>query len=497
MSQNTKLLVSVFFTGGSIMIYEILASRIFAPFFGTSTYIWTNIIGVIMASLSLGYYLGGRYADRHPDTKHLVTLIFASAVLLTLTNLFQNPLLLFARNSSASTGLASFLASLLLFAPLSVLLGMVSPFVARLTSEKIKTVGASVGNVYAVSTAGSIVGTFLAGFVLVPSLQIANILYIIAFLLFGLAFWLDGVCRIKVKFSILLVLILLIFFFNSRLSFAQVFSTSSEKIIADIPTEYSRVWISEEQYPLARQRTFSDGQSSIYIIPQSAGEVVIPSSDIIRAFRLYQYYAPQAQDFLLIGGAGYVFPKYLQELSPNAKIDTVEINPDLLQIAQDYFYFEPSENFRNIAQDGRVYLNENEKKYDVIILDAFNNNSAIPFQLVTEEATQKIYDSLSENGVFLCNTISALDGKNARFLEAQYTTLNEIFEKVILIPIQYPELSQEKQNVLVVGLKGENDNYALMNLDMELQTLLGQIWHGEIKKGVTLSDSYAPVEYLQ
>ena len=166
---NKYLLETVVFVSGAlVMIYEIVGSRILAPYIGTSTYVWTSLIGVILASLSLGYWLGGKMADRQPELKHLAGVMFFAAAMLSATILLHELVLTVLAVSALGLEIKSILAALILFAPASVLFGFVTPYAVRLKMLSVADAGKTVGRLYALSTVGSILGTFAAGFFLLP-----------------------------------------------------------------------------------------------------------------------------------------------------------------------------------------------------------------------------------------------------------------------------------------------------------------------------------------
>lgn len=177
----------VFFSGAVVMIYEIIGSRILAPYIGTSTYIWTSLIGVILGSLSVGYWLGGSVADRQSDSKLLAAVLFAAAALVTVTMLVQEFVLLGLAASSMRLELKALIAALVLFAPASVLFGFVTPYAVRLKMTAVEDAGKTVGRLYALSTVGSICGTFAAGFFLLPFVGSVRTLYLIVIILFLLS----------------------------------------------------------------------------------------------------------------------------------------------------------------------------------------------------------------------------------------------------------------------------------------------------------------------
>src|SRR5829696_3558391 len=160
--------LTVFVCGAVVMVYEIIGSRIVSPFIGTSTYVWTSLIGVILASLSVGYWIGGRIADKRPDVKILALVIFFAGGLVSLTILIKDMILAAVASAPTGLGIKSVVAAALLFGPASVALGFVSPYAIRLKMHSVSDSGGTVGRLYALSTIGSIAGTFAAGFLLIP-----------------------------------------------------------------------------------------------------------------------------------------------------------------------------------------------------------------------------------------------------------------------------------------------------------------------------------------
>jgi predicted membrane-bound spermidine synthase len=179
-----KLYVVVFLTGAIVMILELIGSRILAPNLGTSTFVWASLIGVILGAMSAGYYYGGKIADNNPSWEILARIIFISGVLVFFIIIFRQSVLDLSSFFGIKAG--SVLASVALFAAPSFMLGMVSPYAVRLDIEGVENSGRTVGNLYAVSTFGSIVGTFAAGFVFIPHFGSVNILYGLAISLFAI-----------------------------------------------------------------------------------------------------------------------------------------------------------------------------------------------------------------------------------------------------------------------------------------------------------------------
>ncbi|HEY0458879.1 MAG TPA: fused MFS/spermidine synthase, partial [Pyrinomonadaceae bacterium] len=229
---------TVFVCGALVMIYEIIGSRILSPYIGTSTYVWTSLIGVILGALSLGYWLGGKTADRKPDLKILASVIFLAGGAVAVTILFKDIFLSFIAASPLILELKSVVAALVLFAPASVLLGFVTPYAVKLKMLSLSDTGKTVGRLYALSTVGSILGTFAAGFFLIPFVGSTRTLYFLGFCLLGLSLLLAPFAVTKANLT---TLILFAFGILATEANSNLLLKTSD--LHDIDTEYNRVQI--------------------------------------------------------------------------------------------------------------------------------------------------------------------------------------------------------------------------------------------------------------
>lgn len=183
-----SLEIVVFGAGAVVMILELTGSRIIAPYVGNSIFVWSSLIGIVLAALSLGYYWGGKLADKGADKKTLGTITFSAGLFIGASALFEIPILNFLSENINDIRIVAFVSSLILFAPASVALGMIVPYTVKLKLRNLKKTGEVAGRLYALSTLGSIIGTFLTGFYLIPLLGSRNILFLISGLTLGLSF---------------------------------------------------------------------------------------------------------------------------------------------------------------------------------------------------------------------------------------------------------------------------------------------------------------------
>lgn len=486
--QNYILEIVVFVCGAVLMIFELVGSRILGPYFGTSIFVWTSLMGIILGSLSLGYYLGGKIADKKPSIGILSLIIFLSAVSVLITFLLKDIILSNLQAYILDVGFGSVLGSILLFFPASFLLGMVSPYAVKLKLSNLNISGSTVGNLYAISTTGSIVGTFFSGFYLIPKFGTNKLLIILSIILIIISLCLSFKKYIKIK------LFFLIGFFIILIVF-KVLNINSNKVnIVDVDTGYNRVWIYDHNDKKTNKLTKvmginNENHSSMFL---NSNELV---NEYTKYYHLAKHFNPNFKKTLMFGGAGYSYPKDFLLKYPNATIDVVEIDPKITELAKKYFRLQENPRLTIYHEDGRVYLNRTKEKYDVIFGDAFGSRYSLPYQLTTKEATQKKYDILNNNGVVILNIISAIEGDEGKFLRAEYATYKSIFPQVYLFPVASKDDGLGVQNIMLVALKSKDNKYKMVDSNPKINEYLEHLWTKDIVMDIPiLTDDYAPVD---
>jgi spermidine synthase len=479
----------VFVSGALVMIFEIIGSRLLAPYIGTSTYIWTSLIGVILGSLSVGYWLGGRIADRKPDLKILSGILFFAGALTTLTLFLHEIILSILATASIRLELKAIIAALVLFAPASVLFGFVTPYAVRLKMLSVEDSGKIVGRLYALSTVGSISGTFAAGFVLLPFVGSARSLYLIIAALFLLSMLL-GAFQLTTKKLYVLIL------FPAAIGLNELYAYSlyRSRDLHDFDTHYSRLRVfraidERTQKPMTALTTDPlTTQSAIFL---DGDELVLRYAPY---YHLLRHFKPDFQNTLIIGGAGYTFPSEYLRKYPDKKIDVVEIDPQMTEIARRFFRLKDNPNMRIFHEDGRVFLNQTTDKYDVVLIDAFGSVYSVPFQLTTLEAVRKIRDVLADDGVVILNMISAIEGEGSLFLQAEYKTFQAVFPNVYLFKVRAERDDKTPQNLILVASK--SGKIPSETNDEEIAALFQNAYEKPLQLTVPiLTDDLAPVEY--
>lgn len=483
-----RLEIIVFIAGAVIMIFELVGSRVMAPYLGSSLYVWTSLIGVILGSLSFGYWYGGRLADRRPEHAVLSKILFAAAILVAAVSYFDYLTLKFVRGLLPDLRAASFAGAVILFAPASVLLGMVAPFAVRLRLSDIEETGKVVGRLYAISTVGSISGTFLAGFFLIAFFGTTQILLVLSVLLLATSFLGFRIKRVEPRVVAGLLLLVAV-------SFRAYLHHSSDTGRIDIDTDYNRVWIDdavlgESKRPARLLRI--DGlfaQAAVYL--DNVNELY---PNYTRFYRLAEHFRPDARAALAIGGGGYTFPRDYLRRNADVAIDAVEIDPELTELSRQFFALRDHPRMKIYHEDGRMFVARTKKEYDVVFLDAFNSAATIPFHLTTVEFTRELAGLLGPGGVLITNVVSAVEGDHGRMLRALYAVYQKVFPQVHLFPVDNPSQGTTPQSVIVVAIKSP-DSVELSSENEEYQGYLANRWTSAVTDDVAaFTDNHAPVE---
>lgn len=479
-----KLELIVFLSGATVMVLELTGSRVLAPYLGTSLFIWTSLIGIILGSLSLGYHMGGKLADKNPDYNKFSNIIFISAIFIGLTAIIKEPVLTALQDTIKDLRIGSVLAATTLFAPASIFLGMISPYAVRLKMKNVEHSGRTVGTLYAISTIGSIAGTFLAGFLLIALLGNTSLLYLLAITQIILSI-------IASHRKVLTPKIAVIGIFIGFLLLSK--QAQAQSNILEIDTAYNNVRIFDDidnrsDKPVRRLSTNTDSSSAMFL----------DSDDLVYIYTAFydlaEHFFPDFQKTLMIGGGAYSYPKYFLQRYQQATIDVVEIDPGLTDLSRKYFRLKDDPRLTIFHEDGRTFLNRNTEKYDVIYMDAFKSYYSLPHQLTTIEAVEKMHAALTDEGVVLANIISPIEGPRAGFLQAEVKTFKEIFPQVFIIPVQYPGDGVSLQNNILVALKS-SEAPATNSEDPILNGFLNQLWKNEISTDLPiLTDDFAPVD---
>ena len=481
---NYRPEIIAFCSGALVMIFEILGARIVWPYIGTSLFVWTSLIAVILFALSLGTYIWWKLADKRSDLSLVSEILLWSSYSIFFLIIFNSIFLEFISGKSLDVRVSSIILSLILFAPTSFLLWLIWPIVTKIRMTNLDSTGRVVGKISSIGTVGSIIWTLWAGFFLIPFFWVSTLLILIGFSLVLLSL----LCNHK-KNTFLQVFIIFSFLL-SYLWYHSVTEVQAEKWIYDFDTPYSHITIS----PRSNEEILD-----LFVDNVTHAGMHLSSNELVyeytKYYHLFDTLAPNAQDILMLWWAAYSFPKSFLEFYPNKNLDVVEIDEKMTELAKRFFRLTDDPRLTSYHQDARVYLNSTEKKYDAILGDAFWSYYSIPYQLTTLEVAQKKYDLLNEDGVVLLNIIGSLSWKNAKFLEAEYLTYQTVFPEVFVLPV-YSLDPQKVQNIMLVALK--NPQKISENFSQAVhQEYLAKKRYLEIPDETQiLTDNYAPVDYM-
>ena len=447
------MLVFVFVSGAVLMALEITGSRVLAPYFGSTAFVWGSLIGVFLGALSLGYKIGGVLADRYTHRLALAAAGAIAGVLIVVLPAVADDLCAAVMHARLGPRYGPLVASAVLFLLPSVFLGMVSPYAVRLQSEQVETVGNIAGTLYSLSTLGSIAGTILTSFYLIPWLGIRLILVCIGVLevLAAVGLALTGRRRHVAEVVSVLVATGLIAAGSVRAYLAPM----GQVYEADSP--YHTVSVHERVEYDGSGRVREMHFSNRYI--ESAISLTPPYETRARYTNMFQLawvFERDIRRILIVGCGGGVGPlKFVRE-HPDVAVDVVEIDPLVRDICEEYFFLEESDRLRVHIEDARLFIRTcADASYDLVILDAFTAGGRIPFHLTTREFIADVHRVLDDRGVLLSNLISGLDGQFGGVFKSEYRTFKDVYPQVYVFPLDY-HLSRNKYqstNVILVGHK--------------------------------------------
>ncbi len=482
--KNYKMKITVFLCGALGMVLELVAARILSPYVGSSNLIWTTIIGIMLTSMSIGYWIGGKIADKKPDINILSLFILIGAFFTSLIPILEAILIQPLSELTDELVFVALVCSTIVFGTPSFILATVSPFAVKLEDKTHEDIGKTSGKISSLSTIGSIVGTFVAGFLLIPNLGVRVLILIITIVLFILSFVMFD--KKNKKYCACMVICLAVLLGLNYYG-KVVFEKNNPDIIVDVDSEYSRIWIKEITVGETDYKIMQVDTGLESYINQTTNEM---GAAYLYYYDLFDYYNKDANSTLMIGGAAYTYPTYYLNKYEDKTIDVVEIDEKMTELAIMEFGLDVDNSRLTIYhQDGRSFLNSTENKYDTILIDAFKGVN-VPFELTTYEALQKAKNALNDNGMVITNIISSLEGEDEDFIKYEYATYNAVFEEVKLFRVKDVE-DTDKQNLILIGFKNseniDEEKYA------EYENLLSMEITDFTSDREIVTDHYAPI----
>lgn len=482
------LYLTVFLTGASVMVIELLGTRMIAPFYGASLYVWSSLISVAMIALAIGYFVGGRWADRARRTG--LSLIIALAALLTLLIPWATRTVLLATDP-LGLRMGAFVSALVLFSPSLTFLGMVGPFAIKLATSQLEGVGTSSGSIYAVSTLGSVVGTLVLGFYLFPLVGSREIFVGVGAFLLLLAAVLAiyEQQRLGKAFTVLPVVLLAItglFMMPKVIGAGHAFSGGKTfNILSEQESLYG--WVRVIDQPARDLRMLTSDASMIGAAGISNGESRLSYQDIVG---LIPAMAPKMSKALVIGlGAGHM-AKVLHDRY-GIITDTLEIDPAVADAARDYFGYKPTG--RAIIGDARYEIRHLKGPYDLIIHDCFTGG-AEPAHLLTVETLKQLRGLLSDQGILAVNFVGFSKGFPNLSLASVARTIEQVFPQ---LSIFVSEPGEDFNDFIFLAGRQPLDPASKSLLPGESDWLKSRIFTVDRSQGRLLTDNLNPLEHLQ
>ena len=475
----------VFVVGAASLGVEIAAARLLAPYFGASTIVWANTIGVVLVALSVGYWFGGRYADRHPHLRGLCLLVLAAALLIAVVPFAARPFLGFSVDAFDTVSVGGFAGSLfgvlILVAVPVTLLGAAAPWAVRLAVAEVAGSGEVVGRLYAISTAGSLLGTMVSALLLIPLLGTQRTFFVFALALALVASLGVGWRSAVVPAALALALV--------AIPIGTIKAADTGRVIYEAETtqQYARV---VERPDGSRALELNEGQAvhslwrpGTYLTGDYwDGHLVLPAAARAR---------PPAR-IAILGNAGGTVARAFGHFFPGTAVDAVEIDAELTELGRRYLDLR-NPRMRTFAEDARPWLERSAGGYDAIMVDAYRQ-PYIPFYLTTHEFFELTRERLAPGGLTIVNV-----GHPAGSDELEQVlgrTMAEAFPRVLRYPI-------EPTNTLLVGGEGEFSAARLRRDTATLPVALRPLARGaaaalapRLPGGEVFSDDRAPVEWL-
>ncbi|MEE8241248.1 MAG: fused MFS/spermidine synthase [Nitrospirales bacterium] len=493
------LFATAFFSGAVVMALEILGSRLLAPVFGNSLFVWGALIGVVLAAMSSGYATGGWLADRYPGARVLASLLLFSGVWTFLLAWMGQRMMFTVDSWIDDPRWGPCLAATFLLAPPAFGLSGVLPTLLRLTIADLGHLGRHTGRMIAVSTVGSLVGTFGTAFYLLTWMGSMALIWLLGAIqaLLGLLWWWRAVTvRRRTVVPVVMGLGLSLW-----LALHPIPVLPEPVYQEDSPYQQVRVRDDDLWRYLVLDRTFHAIMWRVDPIP-----LYLPYSQLfVAALAL----PPDPTRALIMGQGGGSVAKWLAHYWPELEVDIVEVDPSVVRVAEEYFGYTPPPRHRVYVNDARVFLREAEGLYDVIWVDVFARHM-IPFHLTTQEFFSDLRSRLHPEGVVVVNLASSGEGPDRERAQAVITTMRTVFPAIESFGVAPPWKTEQARAENLLFFAGApvaqmrepefsskiRDLIGQQRLPAEAQALLSSRIEREWPAGFILTDDYAPYDLL-
>jgi spermidine synthase len=524
--RGIPIAVAVFTSGAALLCTELAASRVLAPFFGNSLFVWGALIGVVLAGLAIGYWSGGALADRLPAPELLAAVIALGAVTVLAVPFLDDHVLEAVVSWDPGPRTNPVVASVLLFGLPSIFLAGVTPIAVRLRTRELEKVGRTAGGLFSVSTVGSIVGTFATAFWLIPELGTDQLLGVTAAALFAAATLVAVNQRQAIGSlataaacggSIVAALLLApdtggtlsaaaarnwspVYRTRERAGGVAEVDYAGSEVLFRKDTEYHRLAVVQDGSTRAL-RFGSSYQSAMDV--NRPFETTYSYTDL---FSLAMLYRPSISSMLFLGLGGGSSPKRMWRDFPELQVDVVELDPVVVDVARRYFAVPDDPRLRIENEDGRLFLAKTDRTWDAIVIDVFYEDG-IPFHMATREFLELVRERLAPGGVVLMNVIGSLRDSGSELFRAMYRTYRTVFPTVFVHPDFGPGAGV--QNLIVVASEQAAPATSFL-LERWNEARAGTKSFPDVRKAITdrigseiaiddvptLTDDYAPTDAL-
>ena len=460
----------VFISGAVLMSLEMVGSRVLAPYFGNSIYVWGSLISVVLAALTAGYFAGGRLADRLPTAEAMGWLITAAGVFTGLLPLWAGSFNDWVLQTGLGVRGGSLLSSVVLFLLPGIFLGAVSPYAVRLAAREVERIGFTAGTLYAISTAGSIVGTLVTAFYLIAWLGVRQILHVLGMVLvvMGVALVLGGRRAIRpaaapasppaaggraarrgppagsaaggasgarraalwqwLWAAVALGVAAGAWWKGAGAGWAGL-AAGAGRVLLERDSVYHHILVVDDGAGIRHLRFDASWQSGMDL--SDPNRLVYPYT---RYFHLAMALVPDARRALFVGLGGGSTPKNFLVTYPHLAMDVAELDPAVVEVARQYFALPDDPRLNVTAVDGRIFVATARQRYDVVFLDAYFADS-IPFHLTTREFLQEVRRKLNPGGVVASNIIGALSGQRSTLFRSMLKTIQSVFPTTYVLAV--------------------------------------------------------------
>ena len=477
-----------FFAGFSVMVVELVSSRIVAPILGASVFTWTSVIGLTLLGLAIGGWVGGKIADRAESTRPLPVVFLCSAVFVALIPKFAE-YTSFITHASDSILVLNLLLSLYLFFIPACAIGTIQPLLLKRYADTFASIGTKYGTLSAAWSVGSMVGVFFTGFFLLSTIGSTETIWLVASILFilGVTHTFRDTRLLLIFFGTLSVVIVL---------FSITKHTSGISILFEKETDYYLAKVLDTNLPVLGPSRILLLDLDVHSVESTHTNTTV-YTDMQSAF---SYITPTIKNILVLGAGAYTLPKHFSEYYTNATVTVVETDPEMIHIGTQYFDLQKYP-IHTVITDAKLFMQKDTATYDVIFGDTYNSYISVPWYLLTTEWNAAVRTKLNKNGVYAINFIGPLKGAGSDLTRSITNTFKQTFPNYYVF--SFGKGLSSTQNIVLVGINGD-----LPLTEKELMQKIAQGGNISLARTLTsrtaiaetpsviLTDNFSPIERL-